>query len=81
MQCAHYDAIKPPSFFDYPELNAYFLTRDRERCYDDFPRDKHVLEDLDDGDTPEEESPSKQIHFNVSVSKVLSSDYVDQQMD
>lgn len=55
MQCAHYDAIKPPSFFDYPELNAYFLTRDRERCYDpsaDIRRD--VLKDLDDGPIAEE---------------------------
>lgn len=55
MQCAHYDAIKPPSFFDYPELNAYFLTRDRERFYDpsaDIRRD--VLKDLDDGPITEE---------------------------
>jgi predicted membrane chloride channel (bestrophin family) len=31
MQCKHYDHIKPPTFFDYPQLNAQFLTRDRER--------------------------------------------------
>lgn len=31
MQCSHYDVIKPPSYFDYPELNRAFLTRDRER--------------------------------------------------
>lgn len=50
MQCAHYDAIKPPSFFDYPELNAYYLTRDRERYYQVPKGDKsHVLRDLDDG--------------------------------
>jgi len=30
MQCHHYDDIKPPSFYDYHELNAYFLTRSRE---------------------------------------------------
>jgi predicted membrane chloride channel (bestrophin family) len=55
MQCAHYDAIKPPSFFDYPELNAYFLTRDRERCYDDAnDMRKDVLKDLDDGPITEE---------------------------
>jgi predicted membrane chloride channel (bestrophin family) len=31
MQCDHYDDIKPPSYFDYPELNNCFLTRYRER--------------------------------------------------
>ena len=31
MQCSHYDHIKPPSFFDYPHLNANYLTRSRER--------------------------------------------------
>lgn len=30
MQCKHYDHIKPPSFFEYPELDAYFLSRARE---------------------------------------------------
>lgn len=31
LQCDHYKDIKPPSYFDYPELNDLFLTRDRER--------------------------------------------------
>lgn len=31
MQSAHYKHIRPPSFFDYPELDTLFLTRDRER--------------------------------------------------
>eukprot|EP00542_Grammatophora_oceanica_P022122 CAMPEP_0194033986 /NCGR_PEP_ID=MMETSP0009_2-20130614/6433_1 /TAXON_ID=210454 /ORGANISM="Grammatophora oceanica, Strain CCMP 410" /LENGTH=601 /DNA_ID=CAMNT_0038674721 /DNA_START=104 /DNA_END=1912 /DNA_ORIENTATION=- len=31
MQCDHYAQIKPPSFFEYPELNNEYLTRDRER--------------------------------------------------
>jgi len=31
MQCDHYAGIRPPSFFDYPELNSLFMTRDRER--------------------------------------------------
>jgi predicted membrane chloride channel (bestrophin family) len=30
LQCDHYDHIRPPSFYDYPHLNAEFLTRDRE---------------------------------------------------
>jgi len=30
MQCAHYDQIKPPSFFEYPELDSKNLTRYRE---------------------------------------------------
>lgn len=29
LQCRHYDRIKPPSFFDYPHLNRFGLTRDR----------------------------------------------------
>ena len=57
MQCAHYDAIKPPSFFDYPELNAYFLTRDRERAYDDSNAiNRTVMNDLDGGPIAEETS-------------------------
>jgi predicted membrane chloride channel (bestrophin family) len=31
MQCDHYDKIKPPSYYDHPDLNAFNLTRDRER--------------------------------------------------
>lgn len=31
MQCDHYKGIRPPSFFDYPELNNLYMTRDRER--------------------------------------------------
>lgn len=31
MQCDHYKHIKPPSFFNHPELNEMFLTRARER--------------------------------------------------
>ena len=31
MQCDHYTEMKPPAFYDYPELNSLFMTRDRER--------------------------------------------------
>ena len=31
MQCDHYNRIKPPVFYDHPELNFLFMTRDRER--------------------------------------------------
>jgi len=31
MQCEHYAGIRPPSFFDHPELNYLNMTRDRER--------------------------------------------------
>jgi hypothetical protein len=31
MQCDHYKKIMPPTFFNYPDLNRDFLTRDRER--------------------------------------------------
>jgi len=31
MQCDHYKAMRPPSFFDYPDLNSLCMTRDRER--------------------------------------------------
>ena len=34
MQCDHFKNIMPPSYFDYPELNRDFLTRDRERKAD-----------------------------------------------
>jgi hypothetical protein len=31
LQCDHYLDIKPPSYFQFPELNQLYLTRDRER--------------------------------------------------
>lgn len=47
-QCDHYDDIKPPSYYDYPELNHLYLTRDRERGRewdddDDDDGDSHLL--------------------------------------
>lgn len=61
MQCAHYDQIKPPSFFDYPELNAYYLTRDRERYYEP-ASSQRVMEDLEDlGTEPEDYSRRKNV--------------------
>lgn len=48
LQCDHYKDIKPPSFFDYPELNHLFLTRDRERGADYYS--------IDDDDEPETHS-------------------------
>jgi hypothetical protein len=41
MQCDHYIGMRPPSYFDYPELNNCFLTRDRER-YQDLSEQKDV---------------------------------------
>lgn len=43
LQCDHYKKVKPPSFFDYPDLNHLYLTRDRERgvSYED-------VQDLED---------------------------------
>lgn len=47
MQCDHYNSIKPPSFYDYPELNELYLTRDRERGievpFDDSEREESLL--------------------------------------
>lgn len=31
LQCDHYKHSKPPVFYDYPDLNRHYLTRDRER--------------------------------------------------
>ena len=33
MQCDHYKDMRPPSFFDYPDLNSLCMTRDRERMH------------------------------------------------
>ena len=33
MQSKHYESIKPPSFFDYPNLDRMYLTRSRELGY------------------------------------------------
>mmetsp|Transcript_5464 Transcript_5464/g.16147 ORF Transcript_5464/g.16147 Transcript_5464/m.16147 type:complete len:660 (+) Transcript_5464:436-2415(+) len=34
LQSAHYEDIKPPSYFEYPELDSMYLTRDRERGWE-----------------------------------------------
>uniref|UniRef100_A0A7S4JZA3 Uncharacterized protein n=2 Tax=Odontella aurita TaxID=265563 RepID=A0A7S4JZA3_9STRA len=34
LQCDHYKTIKPPSYFDYPNLNRYNLKRERECAKD-----------------------------------------------
>ena len=31
LQCDHFQDVKPPSYFEYAELNHLYLTRDRER--------------------------------------------------
>jgi hypothetical protein len=60
MQCDHYDKIKPPSFYDHPDLDALFLTRDRERV-----RDIHSM-DFDDidlvGDTRRATTADRALH-------------------
>ena len=51
LQCDHYAHIKPPSFFDYPELNGQFLTRARERYTDhdgNFKKNLGVTGELDE---------------------------------
>jgi len=69
MQCAHYDQIKPPSFFDYPELNAYYLTRDRERHFEP-TSNRYVMEDLDDGQHDREEE--EEVREDYSRRKVMA---------
>ena len=56
MQCDHYIPIKPPSYFEHPDLNDGFFTRDRER----------VL-----GKNSDSRS-LKQINFHRSVSKSIN---------
>eukprot|EP00529_Nitzschia_sp_RCC80_P015446 CAMPEP_0113482500 /NCGR_PEP_ID=MMETSP0014_2-20120614/22950_1 /TAXON_ID=2857 /ORGANISM="Nitzschia sp." /LENGTH=703 /DNA_ID=CAMNT_0000376017 /DNA_START=354 /DNA_END=2461 /DNA_ORIENTATION=- /assembly_acc=CAM_ASM_000159 len=34
LQCDHYTKVKPPSYFDYPQLNHLYMTRERERNID-----------------------------------------------
>ena len=46
LQCDHYKDIKPPSYFEYPELNAMFLTRDRDRGYE--PEDESIRTSIRD---------------------------------
>lgn len=42
MQCSHYESIKPPNYFDHPELNKCQLTRDRERHLGDHPTEEEI---------------------------------------
>mmetsp|Transcript_93530 Transcript_93530/g.270216 ORF Transcript_93530/g.270216 Transcript_93530/m.270216 type:complete len:719 (-) Transcript_93530:155-2311(-) len=47
LQCDHYKDIKPPSYFEYRDLNHLYLTRDRERgVY--IPEDGETEEDKKD---------------------------------
>jgi len=48
MQCDHYTKIKPPCFYDYPELNSLFMTRDRERSNFDSVDDEYEQNNNDD---------------------------------
>ena len=75
MQCAHYDAIKPPSFFDYPELNAYYLTRDRERYYE-VPPEGSSGENGFDSDDDEDNNHGNQ-QFDTSRDDVVESEMGD----
>ena len=50
MQCDHYNHIKPPSFYDYPELNHLNMTRARERGIN-FDELNTWFSDDDDDDT------------------------------
>ena len=34
LQCDHYTKVKPPSYFDYPQLDHLYMTRERERNID-----------------------------------------------
>ncbi|CAJ1959422.1 unnamed protein product [Cylindrotheca closterium] len=52
LQCDHYKDIKPPSYFDYPELNHLFLTRDRERGADYYDQVEEETEHPLDDDLP-----------------------------
>jgi predicted membrane chloride channel (bestrophin family) len=66
MQCAHYDHIKPPSYFDYHHLNKEFLTRDRE--------------DVGDGTGSDGESEAESVRIgnravNKSIQKVTKSSH------
>ena len=70
MQCDHYDKIKPPSFYDHPDLNALFLTRDRERV-------RHVHStDFDDidlvGDTRRATTADRAMHGRRSVHRSIN---------
>jgi len=47
MQCEHYAGIRPPSFFDHPELNYLNMTRDRERMN---PQSNHQPENSNGDD-------------------------------
>jgi len=52
MQCDHYTKIKPPCFYDYPELNYLYMTRNRERSnFDSVGNDVHEYEQNNNDDT------------------------------
>jgi hypothetical protein len=69
MQCDHYDKIKPPNFYDHPDLNALFLTRDRERV-------RHVhsmdFDDIDLGDTRRATTADRAMHGRRSVQRSIN---------
>eukprot|EP00978_Attheya_sp_CCMP212_P008998 scaffold21187_cov54-Attheya_sp.AAC.3 len=54
MQQSHYNAIKPPSYWDWPDLNKFNLTRDREQENRDMSVSISNLRTDDDGFMPQE---------------------------
>ena len=46
MQCDHYKEMRPPSYFDHPELNGLFLTRDRERFRPDMSQEVRLARSI-----------------------------------
>mmetsp|Transcript_8127 Transcript_8127/g.11630 ORF Transcript_8127/g.11630 Transcript_8127/m.11630 type:complete len:626 (+) Transcript_8127:147-2024(+) len=67
MQCKHYDSIKPPNYFDHPDLNKLNLKRDRDRG------DLH--EDHDDwGEDVSRKDISKARRITMSINLVDDAD-------
>ena len=76
MQNNQYDRIKPPSFFDYPELDACFMTREREQVGErskERKKDRTVTRSIEYVNDEDKQVRSQNFNKNRQASVIFSS--------
>ena len=75
MQASHFDAVKPPSYYDHDDLNRYYLTRDRERGDDrEWGVDSNA--DIESLATPPEASSNREARAQYKLQREESMAHV-----
>lgn len=75
LQSNQYDSIKPPSYFDHPELDACFMTREREHVGErskERKKDRYVSRSIEYVEDEEKQVRSKNFNKNRQASVIFS---------